>query len=251
MLSLNGYPEDRAVMADVAELDPISAGYGMVAVLAALHARERTGQGQAIELAQGEAAFAGIAEAVIEHCWNGRDLGPVGNTHRVLAPHGMYPCRGDDNWIAIACADDEEWAALARCAGHEEWLARLEFATPASRREHRTALNQAISAFTRGEEKYELAQRLQAAGVAAMPVLTALEAIDDPHLMHRRSHMQRHEQFTGDQLLHGNAWHLSKSAPALRRPAAAIGQHNVEVLGEYLGMSEEDVRRMEDAGVLI
>ena len=90
--SLNGYPEDRRVVQDTAELDPIAATYGAVAILAALLQRERSDRGQFIDLAQGEAGLAGVAEAIIEHEWNGRDLGPVGNSHRALAPHGVYPC---------------------------------------------------------------------------------------------------------------------------------------------------------------
>ena len=164
MKSVNGYLEDRLVMEEAAELDPIAASYATLAVLAALSWRARSGKGQFIELPQGEAGFAGLADAVIEHGWNGRDLGPVGNTHRFLAPHGIYPCAGEDEWIAIACGSEEEWSALATAAQHQNLLSRPEFATQADHRTARHALDRTISEWTLLREKRALADELQAAG---------------------------------------------------------------------------------------
>ena len=251
MKSLNGYPEDGAVLEEAAELDPTASAYGTLAILAGLAHRDRTGRGQHIELAQGEAGFAGLAEGVIEYTWNGRTVSTVGNTHRALAPHGMYPTRGDDQWIAIACETAEEWEALARTAGHEEWLSRSEFRSAADRREARHALDREIGAWSRDHDKRELTERLQEAGVAAFPVLDAMEAIADPMLRERRQDFVLHERFPGSELLNGNAWHLSASPPRLRRPAPAFGAHNVEVFGEYLGLPEDEVRRLEQDGVLV
>ena len=250
LASLNGYPENREVMDNAAETDPVSAGYGMLAIMAALLHRNRTGEGQFIEIAQGETALAGLPEAVIEHFWNERDLGPVGNTHRVLAPHGNYPCAGDDQWIAIACGSDEEWTALARSAGHPEWLDRPDFRTAADRRAQRREIDSEIAAWTRDHDKIELMHRLQADGVAAMAQLDQLEVIGDPQLVERRQHWVLPEHFPAAELLNGNAWHLSACPPVLRRPAPEFGAHNAEILAEYLGMSESEVRDLEARGVL-
>ena len=81
-------------------------------------------------------------------------------------------------------------------------------------------------------------------------MLDALEVIADPHLAERRTHFVLHEGYPGDELLNGNPWHLSAAPPRLRRPAPVFGADNVEVLGEFLGLSEEEVRRLEEAGVL-
>ncbi len=250
MKSLNGYPEDHLVMEEAAELDPIASAYGALAILAALASRSRTGRGQFIELAQGEAGFAGLAEAVIDYSWNGRDLGPVGNSHRYLAPHGIYRCMGEDQWIGIACETEEEWGALARAAGREDWLAREHFATREGRIAARTELDREIGAWTASQDKRELAAALQAQGVAAFPVLDAAEVIADPHLAERRRRFVLHEDYPGSELLNGNPWSLSEAPPRLRLPAPVFGAHNIEVLGEYLGMSEAEVRRLEEAGVL-
>ena len=250
MKAISGYPEDGSIAEEAAELDPIAAAYGALAILAAVMHRCHSGEGQHIELGQAQAGFTGLAEGVIEYTWNGRDIGPVGNTHAFLAPHGMYRTVGADDWIAIACDGDEQWRALAGVAGRPDWLEREDFASPAARRAARHAIDAELNAWTRDQEKRELAERLQAAGVPAFPVLDGMEVIADPMLRERRAEFELHPDFPADELLNGIAWHLSKTPPRLRRPAPEFGGHNVEVLGEYLGLSEAEVRAMEESGLL-
>ncbi len=250
MKAISGYPEDGSISEEAAELDPIAAAYGALAILAAVMHHCRTGEGQHIELGQAQAGFTGLAEGVMEYTWNGRDVGPVGNTHRFLAPHGMYRTVGPDDWIAIACDGDEQWRALAGAAGRPDWLEREDFASPEARRAARHAIDAELNAWTRDHDKRELAERLQAAGVPAFPVLEGMEVIADPMLRERRAEFELHPDFTVDELLNGIAWHLSKTPPRLRRPAPAFGGHNAEVLGEYLGLTEDEVRAMEESGLL-
>ena len=247
--SVNGYPEDGTVVEDNSELDPVAATYTAFATFAALYHHARTGEGQFIEVAQGETGMVGMAEAVIEWEWNHRALGPMGNIHPVLAPHGVYPCSGDDQWIAIACGSDEEWTALARAAGHDEWLADPCFDDAATRREHRVDLDRVIGEWSRAFEHYALARSLQEADVAAFPVLSTLPLLADPHLQARASHFRLHEDFPAAQLLDGNPWHLTASPPRLRRPAPAPGRDTREIL-EELGYSATEIDRLDGAGVL-
>ncbi len=248
--SVNGYPEDGVVMEDASDLDPIAGTYGMLAIMSALVHRDRTGEGQMIEIAQGEAGFIAVTEAVIEYVWNGRVMGPQGNLHRVLAPHGIYPCEGDNNWIAIACGSDEEWSALARTAGHREWLERDEFRTAAGRRAARTELDAAIGGWTRSEESVALTQQLQEAGVAAIPAMDVLKMLADPQHNHRREHFELAGEFPMDSILDGNPWHLSAAPPRLRLPTPDPGQHSEEVFGELLGLSAAEVQRLQAEGVI-
>ncbi len=248
--SVFGYAEDGRVMEDASDLDPISATYGMVAIMAALYQRDRSGRGQFIEVAQGETGFCGVAEAAIEFSWNRRDLGPQGNRHRVLAPHGIYPCAGDDAWIAIACGSEEEWAALARCAGRPDWIGRAAFATAGDRRATSAELDAAIAEWTRRDSPEALASRLQEAGVAAFPVMNVVRLLADPHYRERRDFFDLGPDFPGDQLLDGNPWHLAAAPPRLRRPVPLPGQHNEEVLGELLGLTPQAVRELEAEGVV-
>ena len=248
--SLNGYPEDGAVMEDPSDLDPIAGTYGMLAIMAALHHRDRTGEGQMIEISQGEVGMLGVTEAVIEHVWNGREMGPQSSLHRVLAPHGMYPCAGEDVWISIACGSDEEWSALAHTAGHPEWLERDEYRSAAGRRAARAELDAAISGWTRSGEPVALTQQLQDAGVAAFPVMGLFDMLADPQHSHRREHFELTGDFPTDALLDGNPWHLSEAPPSLRRRVPDPGQHSEEVFGELLGLSAEEVRSLQQEGVI-
>ncbi len=248
--SMNGYPEDGIIVEDPSDLDPVSASYGMLAIVAALHHRDHTGEGQMIEIAQGELGLCGAAEAIIEFVWNGRELGPQGNQHSFLAPHGIYPCTGDDRWIAIACGSDAEWEALARAAGHPEWLAQPSFGTVASRRAARAEIDSSIAEWTQNGDADALAETLQGADVAALPVMSAISVIADPQHTERRAHFRLNKDFPVDALYDGNPWHLSDSPPALSRPAPAPGQDNVELYEELLGLSGTEVAALEEAGVI-
>ena len=249
--SLYGYPEEGVMLEDASDLDPIAGTTGALAIMAALHHRDRTGKGQMIEIAQGEVGFIAMTEAMIEHIWNGRDMGRVGNQHRVLAPHGIYPCSGEDRWIAIACGSDEEWSALARAAGHPEWLEQAAYRTAAGRRSARTELDSEIGAWTRSGEPETLTRQLQEAGVAAMPAMRVFDFLADPHYRHRREDFfELHEDVPMDDLLDGNSWHLSEARPRLRMPVPEPGQHNEEVFGELLGLSAAEVRSLQAEGVI-
>ena len=248
--SLHGYPEDGMLVEDQAELDPIAAGYGALAVLAALHHRTRTGRGQRLEMAQGEAALAGLAEAVIEYVWNGRTVGPVGNSHRVLAPHGIYPCAGEDRWIAIACGSDDEWQRLAGAARCAHWLERPDFRTAAGRRAARAELDREIAEWTRAHEAGTLERQLQDTGVAAFRVMDTFDVVGDPHHAHRREHFMLPAEFPAPSLLDGNPWHLSRARPRLRRAAPAPGADNHEVFSTLLGLSSAQISDLAAEGVL-
>lgn len=168
----------------------------------------------------------------------------------MLAPHGIYPCAGDERWVAIACASDAEWDALARFAGHEEWLQEPAFSRSEGRRAAWGALDRAIAGWTRGEEAGPLAAGLQRAGVAAFPVLSALDVIADPHHEHRGGNFELCPEFPGDRLYDGNPWHLSAARPRLRLPAPAPGAHNQEVFGELLGISTQELAELVATGIV-
>jgi crotonobetainyl-CoA:carnitine CoA-transferase CaiB-like acyl-CoA transferase len=222
----------------------------MLAVMSALHHRDRTGEGQMIEIAQGELGVIGVTEAVIEHVWNGRNMGPQGNLHRVLAPHGIYQCGGDNQWIAIACGSDEEWTALAKTAGHAEWIDRDDFRTAAGRRAARLELDSLIGDWTISKESVALTEELQGAGVAAMTALGVFEMLADNQHSHRRDHFDLADEFPGDGILDGNPWHLSEASPKARTSAPEPGQHNEEVFGELLGLSSTEIHDLQAEGVI-
>ena len=171
--NLLGYAGDPQPREDTADLDPTAAGHAFIAILAALEHRERTGEGQFIDLAQGEATLQRAAEPVMDYLLNGRDAGPQGNRAAGLAPHGVYPAAGDDAWLAITVRDDAEWERLRALAAPA--LDEPRWARGLARLRDQDALDAALCGWTQQHEAMDLAERLQAGGVPAFPLMGPLD----------------------------------------------------------------------------
>ena len=158
-----------------------------LSVLAALYHRDLTGEGQWIDASQTEAGIMLTQVPVLDWGANGRSWERNGNRspYQEIAPQGIYQCAGDDRWIAITCASQGQWRALAHLAGHDDWAADPRFASAAGRIAHYDELDDGITAWTRSFEPYGLMARLQAAGVPAGVCQTAADRCDnDPQLRH-------------------------------------------------------------------
>jgi crotonobetainyl-CoA:carnitine CoA-transferase CaiB-like acyl-CoA transferase len=250
--SLLGYHDDPMPREDTADLDPTAAGHAFVAIAAALEYRDRTGHGQHIEMAQGEATIQRIAEPVMDYLLNGRVHGPQGNRYPGVAPHGVYPAAGDDRWISIVARDDSEWSALLRVAGSRE-LADARFETLAGRLATQDDLDAAIGRWTAGCDAWELTERLQAAGVPAYPVMGPSDLLADPNYdALRQSHVRLSEAIpiAVDQLYQGVPWKLTKTPGIIQGPMPALGADNAEVYGNLLGLSEPEQVHLRDRGVI-
>ena len=129
--------------------DPNAGTHVAWAVQAALLARERTGQGQLVELSQSEAVLHHIAYDVLDYEFNGRERGQRGNDHPAFAPYGVFPCAGEDRWIAIACTSDAAFAALLGHLDAAEFAEDERFATTIARLRHRAAVNDLVAERTR------------------------------------------------------------------------------------------------------
>jgi benzylsuccinate CoA-transferase BbsF subunit len=253
MKSLLAYHDDPAIQEDVADLDPTAATYAFFAILSALEYRERTGAGQYIDMAQGEAGFCSLGEAVMDYFMNGRVATPMGNRHPTMAPHGIYPCGAppSDDYIAIAVETDDEWRALCRVMGDPAWSTDARFTDTWERLHHQDELDERLSAWTRRYSSTELTERLQAEGVAAFPVLTALRIVEDEHLRARRRDVQTAaEHLDRDLVVYGIPWKLSGTPGAIRRPVVPTGTDNDYVFGQLLHLPESEIKRLIDEHVL-
>ncbi|HLY80694.1 MAG TPA: CoA transferase, partial [Caulobacteraceae bacterium] len=148
MASLIGYGDGEPVLTGPAYLDPIGGLHGASAVLTALAERNRTGLGQYVEVAQVEAAMHWIGEYILQTGRTGDVFRADGNRRPDLAPHDAFPCAGDDQWMVIACPDDDTWRKLVAATGIVD-LADTKFAALAGRLEHAEALKAALSVWTR------------------------------------------------------------------------------------------------------
>jgi crotonobetainyl-CoA:carnitine CoA-transferase CaiB-like acyl-CoA transferase len=249
MARIIGYGDGRPVTTGPAYLDPMGGFNGAAAVLTALAARTRSGRGQYVEVAQREAAMHWIGEEIVLAAVTGADRTPRGNRVDGIVPHDAFPCAGDDDWVAIAAADDAAFAALARVMGRPELAADPRFATVEARTAHEDALSGIIAAWTRPLDKHAVAAALQAAGIHAAPVQDARDVNASPYLRQRGLTQRVTHPAAGVHDYQGLPLHVSGWDLRIRRPAPCFGEHNAEVLAE-LGYSPDAIAGFEATGVI-
>lgn len=247
--SLTGY-EDGDVLGGGVNPDAIGAVHGCLAVLMALHYRNRTGKGQHVEMPEWEAAVSLLGEAVMAYGMNSEVYSPRGNAHPTMAPHGNYPCLGEDEWVAIAVRTDQEWRSLCRALGDPAWARDGRFAHTAGRVRHLRALDVRLGEWTRTRGAKEVVERLQKAGVAATPVLTVAQQAEDPHQSEREVYVEVQHPILGRELMYNTPIKLSRTPGSVRRSGPLLGEHNDYVLRELLQLAPEDVDRLTAAGVI-
>jgi crotonobetainyl-CoA:carnitine CoA-transferase CaiB-like acyl-CoA transferase len=221
-----------------------------IAILAALVHRERTGQGQWIDMSCTEAGASLLGPAVLDYTVNGRPLRRAGmpNSNRSqfprMAPHGIYPCAGDDDWVAISCRDDHDWRALSRLSGVDGYATAVE-------RLDEDALDKRIADWTRTRDKFDVAARLQAVGVPAAAVQKPAERIDhDANTEAWGLWPTVHHELMGDVRVDGEPAHFSETDWVIERGAPLLGQHNDYVFGEVLGLSSSEIDQLRAEGVI-
>lgn len=223
---------------------------GACAVLAALDYRRRTGQGQYIDAAQAEAAAALLGPYYLDGAVNGRVAEPAGNGSPVAAPHGCYRCAGADAWCVIAVSNEVEWQSFCEVIGNPAWTRDSRFADMMGRVRNRIELNRHVEEWTLQREPYEIMRRMQGAGVAAGVVQSIAQVANDPHLKDRGFIVEVQHPEMGRTLHGGIPMKHSVTPGVVRCRAPLIGEHNRYVLQELLGMPSEEVRRLEELGVL-
>lgn len=239
-------------------MDHTGGYYMAMAVMLALIHRRRTGEGQWVDLACTESALTLHGPALLDWTVNGRPtrqpVQPSSNRSAwpPMAPHGIYPCRGDDQWIAIACRSDADWRALGSVAGTgADWCRALDWAELAARLADQDRLDAQVAAWTAGQDKFELAAALLQAGVPAAAVQTPQERIDQdsstgdfglwPTVTHTKMGRVR---------VDGQPVHFSETDWRMERGGPCLGEHTEEVLTGVLGMSVDEVASLREEGVI-
>ncbi len=247
---LIGYPDGTVVGSKHAYLDVLASLYGAYAALAALRHRGVTGEGQYVDLSEWEVAIGQLGEAVLDYSLNGHVQGPRGNSHPTLAPHGNYPCRGDDAWVSIAVRTEPEWRGFCQAFGQPTWTADERFVDRAGRLRHRAELDRCIAEWTRQQDAWEVTHLLQAHGVAAFPCLTAEGLFVDPHYSAHELFEAIEHPVSGVEFLYSSPWRLSETPPHIAAPAPLLGQDNEYVFGDLLGLDADELTRLTHAKVL-
>jgi benzylsuccinate CoA-transferase BbsF subunit len=250
---VNGYPGGEPSVVGVSPwTDGAQAMHGAFAVLTSIYHHMKTGEGQYIDAAmiEGSANFQG--EMVMGYILNSNNGERMGNRDAVMAPHGCYPCKmtkDEDEWVALAVSNQKEWKALCRVMGNPDWTGKEEFSDELSRWKNQESIDTYLKEWTRQFGAYEIAEKLQKAGITAAPSLSTKQLTHDRHLNERGFFIETDHPVLGKVLLTGLPIRLSDSPGGNYHYAPLLGEHNEYVFGELLGLSKEEIRQFTEEKV--
>ncbi len=231
--------------------DPISGMHALIATLMALEHRDRTGEGQLVEVSMVETAANVAAEIVIEASAYDRYLTRDGNHGPEGSPQGVYRTVGDDRWVAISVVDDDQWLRLRKALGDPAWARAPGLADVAGRRDRATEVDARLSDWAVTRDPEAAAQTLLDHGVPAAVVMPADRIDEIPQLRARGFFVPVTHPVTGRHELPGWPFRFSGMDDGWPgRPAPTLGQHNQEVLGGELGLGPDVLRDLEARGII-
>jgi crotonobetainyl-CoA:carnitine CoA-transferase CaiB-like acyl-CoA transferase len=231
--------------------DPIGGMHAVFGLLLALEHRRGCGEGQLVELPLVEAALNVAAEQVIEYSAYGRLLNRAGNRGPGAAPQGVYACAGEEEHLALAVANDQQWQALCALMGAPEWSRNPALAEARGRRAAHDQIDEQIAEWLSLRKRDEAVQMLLDAGIPAHALTNGHYLMPNPQLEHRRFFQEMDHPVTGRTRYPGLPMAFSGLDRHLhRRPPPTLGQHNDEILGGELGLSEEELRGLRERKVI-
>ncbi|HEY1466867.1 MAG TPA: CoA transferase [Acidimicrobiales bacterium] len=237
-------------------MDHMGANYMALSVLAALVHRNRTGEGQWVDMSCTEAGLGLTGPDLLDYTVNDRPLRRPGlpdsnhSDRPAMAPHAIYPTRDPDRWVAIACRDDEDWSAFGRACG-EAWADDPGFGTVAGRLVRQEELDGLVAGWTSKREREQVAGELRSVGVPAAAVAMSEDRIEhDPDNAAWGMFPVAHHPEIGDVRVDGVPVHLSETDWHISRGAPLLGQHNREVFCDLVGLSDDEFTALHDGGVL-
>jgi benzylsuccinate CoA-transferase BbsF subunit len=236
---LTGWPDRDPTPHAVAFVDALASRYVGVGLLAALEYRRRTGRGQHLDVSQCECGILNIAPVIMDYLVNGRTEMRAGNSLPYAAPHGVYPCQGDDRWCAISVFNDAQWLAFSGVV-KQKWTKDPKFSSLLSRKQNESELNELVGKWTINHTAEEVETSLQAVKVPCHVVSTAKDIFEDPQMRHRgflrelpHTVMEEHTYYT-------QGFKLSK-VEGNWRTGPALGEHNEYVFKELIGMTDDEI----------
>ena len=248
--NLTGYADGPPQILYGPYIDYIAVAYGVGAIIAALDYRDRTGKGQLIDLAQYESGLQFVAPILLDYKLNGKVAMRNANRDPRAAPHGAYPCKGEDSWCALSVFSDEEWNALCRAMGNPAWTRGPSFATHEARKAREEELDQKIGAWTSQLTAREIMERLQAAGARGGVVQTMSDLYDDPQLNHRGQWIELEHPEIGRMHYQRPPYNLTKSPAGPDERDPLLGEHNDYFYLELLGLSQKEYKELIKDGVI-
>ena len=247
---LTGWPDREATGQHGTITDSLAPRFVAAAVLAALLRKQKTGEGTYIDVAQVETAAYSLSGWMLEYFANGEVVQRDGNRSRVAAPHGAFPCRGEDRWCTIACHDDADWQRLTRAMGSPSWAADPRFATLDGRKACEDELESRISSWTRDRSAEEIMSAVQSADVEAGVVETSRDLNADPQLAARGHFVPVQHEVLGAHTCERLGYALSATPGTIERQGPRLGEDSEHVYRDILGLSEDVLTTLRGDGVL-
>ncbi len=249
LVSVLGYGPEEFYGTGSYYADPVTGNHGAVAVLAALHARRRTHEGQWIDISLLEAVTPFVSQALLSYTVTGVAPSPNGTRSETHAPQGYYRSMGKDCWLALTVRDDTDWRALCVVIARPDLAADPGLATADGRRARHDELDAAITAWSVTTDHIHGAKALQAVGVPAAPVMPNWEVVSDNHLNSRDFFVRIPHPEAGTHWFPGFAWRLERTPADIVSHAPLFAEHNAEVFGGLLGFSDSEVAKLYELGV--
>ena len=250
IMSVTGAPDGPPMKAGPTLVDFMGGINLYAAVITALYQRTITGTGQLVEVAMQEAVYPTMATSMEYHVRTGKVPPRAGNRQASLAsaPYNAFPTR--DGWVAVHVVTDGHWQNLLRAMGREELGNDPRFATHAARAEHMAEAEAAVAEWTRGLTKAEVFQIASRYRIPCAPIRTVDEVMRDPH-MHERGYLERvqHPDF-GEVTLPNSPLRLHGAEPVMAVPSVALGQNNMQIFGDWLGLSATELEVLKQDGVI-
>ena len=245
---LTGWPDRSYLPLPSAYTDLISPRFAAATLIAAMDYRRRTGKGQCIDCSQLEAGIHFVAPVVLDYTFNGCQAGRQGNASQRACPHGVFRCKGEDRWCAIAVANSEQWQALCRLCG-PEWGQDPRFSTLWGRKQNEAELNGLIEEWTINFTAEEVMSQMQANGIPAGVVQNAADLRCDPQLEGRGYFWELEHPVLGLFPHVAQPAELSDTPAEPVMPAPCLGQHTEHVCTQVLGMTDDEFLELYQVGV--
>jgi crotonobetainyl-CoA:carnitine CoA-transferase CaiB-like acyl-CoA transferase len=246
---LTGWPDREPIGPFGTITDSLAPRFTAAALAAGLLYKRRTGNGVHLDVSQVEAAVYSLSPWIAEYSVNGVSRMRQGNGSDRFCPHGAFRCSGEDRWVGIACWDDGDWLTLAGVLGIDQQVAG-RLGSIDAREKSREEIEELISAWTSDRTAAVVAEKLQAAGIEAVPVADLGDAFADEQLIGRGHFVRLEHPLMGECYYERNGFRLSDAEAGYDRTSPLLGEHNEFVLGEILGMARSEISRLTEEGVL-
>jgi crotonobetainyl-CoA:carnitine CoA-transferase CaiB-like acyl-CoA transferase len=247
---LTGWPDREPLGPFGTITDSISPRFAAVAIAAALLYRSRTGRGTYIDVSQVETGVYGLGDWLLAYRVTGRSFGRIGNRSPYAAPHGVFPCAGEDRWIALAVHSDDDWQRLVRAMASPAWAAGPELTTLEGRLERVATIERQLAQWTAPQDAAALAAQLQAAGLDAAAVADMQDLLQDPQLAARGHFNELVHPVVGRHVVEANGLRFSAAPMRFTRPAPLLAADSREAYCELLGLSEAEFAELAADGVV-